>query len=122
MFLPAVQVRLVNGSRDREGRVEIFYNGEWGTVCNDHFDIRDAEVICRMMGFPGAATAEGRFGAGNSSQKIFLDDLWCSGNEASIASCSFRRWGSHNCGHNKDAGVVCREKEPGKETVWTIKL
>lgn len=45
----------MNGSNDREGRVEVFYNGEWGTICNDHFDIRDAEVICQMMDFPGAS-------------------------------------------------------------------
>ncbi|KAL9964706.1 hypothetical protein ACROYT_G028382 [Oculina patagonica] len=111
---PSVQVRLVNGSSDRQGRVEVFYNGEWGTVCNDDFDKRDAEVICRMMGFPGAVYADVNriFGAGNSSQNIWLDDLWCSGNEISVASCSFRRWGSHNCDHDKDVGVICREKIP----------
>ena len=115
----AVQVRLVDGSSDREGRVEVFYNGEWGTVCSDFFDVQDAEVICRMVGFPGAVSVEvkGRFGAGNSSQKILLDDLWCSGQESSVASCSFRGWGSHNCSHNQDAGVVCREKIPGKGLV-----
>ena len=115
----AVQVRLVDGSSDREGRVEVFYNGEWGTVCSDFFDVQDAEVICRMVGFPGAVSAEvkGRFGAGNSSQKILLDDLWCSGQESSVASCTFRGWGSHNCSHNQDAGVVCREKIPGKGLV-----
>lgn len=96
--------------------MEVLYNGEWGTVCNDDFDERDAEVICRMMGFPGAVSADvnGRFGAGNSSQKIWLDDLWCSGYETSVASCSFRRWASHNCDHHKDVGVICREKVPGK--------
>ena len=115
-FTPAIQVRLVNGSSDRQGRVEVFYNGEWGTVCNHHFDKRGAEVICRMMGYPGALSAEvnGSFGAGNSSQKILLDDLWCSGHETSVASCSFRRWGSHNCGHDEDAGVVCKKKFTGK--------
>lgn len=115
--LPAVQVRLVNGSSDREGRVEVFYNGEWGTVCDDYFDIRDANVICRMMDFPGAVSAEigGRFGAGNSTQRVLLDDLWCSGNENSVASCSFRAWGSHDCSHTEDAGVVCQERLPGKE-------
>ena len=114
---PAVQVRLVNGSSDREGRVEVFYNGEWGTVCDDYFDIRDANVICRMMGFPAAVSAEigGHFGAGNSSQRVLLDDLWCRGNESSVASCSFRAWGSHDCSHTEDAGVVCQERLPGTE-------
>lgn len=95
--------------------MEVNYNGEWGTVCRDLFDIQDADVICRMVGFPGAVSAEvkGRFGAGNTSQKILLDDLWCSGKESSVASCSFRGWGSHNCSHDHDAGVVCKEKYPG---------
>ena len=108
----AVQVRLVNGSNDREGRVEVFYNGEWGTVCDDDFDIQDANVICRMLGFPGAsaASADARFGAGNDNQKIVLDDLWCLGNETSLVSCINRRWGSSNCLHDEDAGVVCIEK------------
>lgn len=112
--LPTVQVRLINGSSNREGRVEVLYNGEWGTVCDDDFDILDANVICRMLGFPGAVSAEinGRFGPGNSTQRILLDDLWCSGNEVSVASCSFRGWGSHDCSHSEDAGVVCKEIPP----------
>ena len=99
----------MNGSNDWEGRVEVFYNGTWGTVCDDDFDIQDANVICRMMGFPGAsaALAEARFGAGNSNQEIVLDDLWCRGHETSLVSCISRRWGSSNCGHDEDAGVVC---------------
>jgi len=62
-----------------------------------------------MMGFPGAVSAlvEGRFGAGNDSQEIVLDDLWCRGYEASLVSCISRRWGSSNCYHEEDAGVVC---------------
>ena len=114
----------MNGSRDHEGRVEVLYNGEWGTVCNDYFDIRDARVVCRMLGFPGAAATEikGRFGAGNSTQKIWLDDMWCSGYEMSVASCSFRGWGSHDCGHNEDAGVICKEKDPGKREYYDYLL
>ena len=84
-------------------------------MCGHDFDKRDADVICRMMGFPGAVSAEveARFGAGNSSQEILLDDLWCSGYETSIASCSFRRWGSSNCDHDEDAGVVCEKNISG---------
>ena len=112
-------MRLVNGSSDREGRVEVFYNGAWGTVCDDDFDIRDADVICRMMGFPEAISVEiqGRFGAGSSGQRVLLDDLWCRGDEASVASCSFRGWGSHDCSHNEDVGVICKEKIPGMEAI-----
>lgn len=108
----AVQVRLVNGSNDREGRVEVYYNGKWGTVCDDYFDILDAQVICRMVGFPGAISAlsGASFGAGNDSQDIVLDDLWCQGHETSLVSCVNRRWGSSNCFHNEDAGVVCMKK------------
>ena len=66
-----------------------------------------------MMGFPGALSVQGeggRFGAGSEGQQIVLDDLWCSGNEASIAACSFRRWGISNCYHEEDAGVICQKK------------
>ena len=95
--------------------MEVFHNGEWGTVCHDDFDKTEADVICRMIGFPGAVSAEveGTFGAGNENQKILLDDLWCSGYETSIASCSFRRWGSSDCYHDEDAGVVCEKNITG---------
>ena len=44
-------VRLKDGFREYEGRLEICYNGEWGTVCDDHMDDSVAEVVCRQLGF-----------------------------------------------------------------------
>ena len=44
-------VRLVNGTTSYEGRVEICYNGVWGSVCDSGWDSSDAIIVCRQMGF-----------------------------------------------------------------------
>ena len=103
-------VRLVGGSWSGEGRVEIHYNGAWGTVCGDDWDINDAQVVCRSLGYPNALDAliKARFGQG--SRKIWLDNVNCSGHESSIAKCFSNGWGNHDCSHDEDASVICSSK------------
>ena len=87
--------------------MEVYHNGRWGTVCDDDWDIYDARVVCRQLGFPDAEAAltDGYFGRGTGA--ILLDDLSCTGHESSLFSCRHSGWGSHNCRHREDAGVRC---------------
>ncbi|XP_068738787.1 deleted in malignant brain tumors 1 protein-like [Montipora capricornis] len=100
-------LRLARGTRRGEGRVEVQYNGAWGTVCDDHWDKQDAQVVCRELRFQDAVSDPVASHFGNGSGSIWLDDVNCTGSEASIGSCRHRPWGSHNCGHHKDVSVQC---------------
>eukprot|EP00057_Strongylocentrotus_purpuratus_P006350 XP_011660824.1 PREDICTED: deleted in malignant brain tumors 1 protein-like [Strongylocentrotus purpuratus] len=105
-------VRLTNGTTASEGRVKVLYMGSWGTICDDNWDLRDARVVCKMLGFDGALAAPGsaRFGAG--SGKILLDDVGCKGTEDTLAECYHQGLGVNSCEHDNDAGVICFTGEP----------
>ncbi|NXA35389.1 SRB4D protein, partial [Eudromia elegans] len=100
-------LRLVNGSHRCEGRVELFYLSQWGTVCDDAWDLRDAGVVCRQLGCGRAVAAWGEARYGQGAGYIFLDNLKCKGDEASLLRCSHIRWDVHNCDHSEDAGALC---------------
>ena len=100
-------VRLVNGTSPNEGRVELFYGGNWGTVCDDDWDIKDANVVCKMLGYPSALRVSRLMEFGEGTGKIILDDVNCLGSEKNIAECPHEGFYSNNCFHREDAGVVC---------------
>ena len=108
MFMADVKLRLVGGSSYNEGRVEVNYNGEWGTVCDDGWDDIDAGVVCRQLGFGSSGTAIGSAGFGQRSGNSWLGGVACSGYESSIINCGRLSVNiTRTCSHSKDAGVSC---------------
>ena len=107
MFVTNSDIRLVGGSGPYEGRVEVYHNGTWGTVCDDEWNLQDATVVCRQLGYFNASAAldSARFGAG--SGPILFSELTCIGNESIITECHHLLTGVHNCNHSEDVGVVC---------------
>ena len=135
---PCVQgsLRLVNGSNERQGRVEIC-NYRWGTVCDDLWGTPDANVVCRQLGFSGTGTSRchhlfaffeyfltsstgavarinAYFGPGTGA--IVLDNVRCTGSEPTLLSCTTNPIGTHNCGHHEDAGVECQPAPFSEQT------
>ncbi|KAM9840271.1 scavenger receptor cysteine-rich domain-containing protein DMBT1-like, partial [Aulostomus maculatus] len=100
-------IRLVNGTNRCSGRVEILHDGQWGTVCDDEWDIKDAQVVCRMMDCGTAQLAKSGAFFGQGQGSIWLDDVNCHGNESSLQHCQHMSFGENNCGHGEDASVVC---------------
>uniref|UniRef100_A0A8C4YER2 SRCR domain-containing protein n=1 Tax=Gopherus evgoodei TaxID=1825980 RepID=A0A8C4YER2_9SAUR len=103
-------IRLVNGPSRCAGRVEVFYNQHWRSICDDSWDLYDARVVCRQVGcgMPLSALVGARFGQGSNA--IWLDDVHCIGTEVALSKCNIRPWGDHNCNHTQDASVVCSGK------------
>ncbi|XP_016344523.1 scavenger receptor cysteine-rich type 1 protein M130-like [Sinocyclocheilus anshuiensis] len=106
----SVSVRLVNGNNPCAGRVEVYKDGQWGTVCHYYWDIADAEVVCRELecGTAVKATYDAHFGQG--SGPISMAYVYCSGSETALKDCRSQSQYAQRCNHNEDAGVICSEK------------
>ena len=107
MFAGNGSIQLVGGATTNEGRIEIYLNYFWGTVCDNSWDILDAVVACRQLGYSSAISAHGSayFGAGIGV--IHYSNVACKGTEEYLVNCSHRGIGMHYCRHRNDAGVVC---------------
>ncbi|XP_067319360.1 deleted in malignant brain tumors 1 protein-like [Anolis sagrei] len=97
----------LNGTSPCSGRVEVFHNDAWGTVCDAGWDLQDAQVVCRQLGCGNASKALGGAHYGQGSGPIWLESINCTGEEASLKECQKESWGKQSCNHSQDASVEC---------------
>ncbi|KAI5617930.1 deleted in malignant brain tumors 1 protein-like isoform X2, partial [Silurus asotus] len=105
----ADSVRLVNGSSHCAGRVEVLHRGEWGTVCDDNWNMKAAAVVCGELGCGEAVDALHHSHFGEGSDSIWMDDVSCTGLESTLKNCGSAEFSVNDCDHMKDAGVICSE-------------
>lgn len=98
-------VRLIGPSRCA-GRVEIYIGG-WKKVCDDDWDLKDAQVVCRQLGCGSALAAPHSAYFGRGTDTILLDDVACTGSETYLTECPQTGFLTHNCTHSQEAGVIC---------------
>nr|XP_008104974.2 PREDICTED: deleted in malignant brain tumors 1 protein [Anolis carolinensis] len=101
------EIQLVNSCSPCEGRVEVYYNGTWGTVCDDDWDIKDAQVVCKELGCGDAVSAPGEAHFGEGNGNTWLSNLQCEGTESYLWQCEHLGWGIHGCHPEEDASVIC---------------
>ncbi|XP_041919085.1 deleted in malignant brain tumors 1 protein-like isoform X4 [Alosa sapidissima] len=106
----AAQIRLVNGKSRCSGRVEVYLSNQWGTVCDDGWDMSDAEVVCRELGCGCAINAPWSAFYGAGTGYILMDDVACSLTEQSLTQCSYNS--NPDCKHEEDVGVACTATGP----------
>uniref|UniRef100_A0A2A4J826 protein-lysine 6-oxidase n=1 Tax=Heliothis virescens TaxID=7102 RepID=A0A2A4J826_HELVI len=102
------RIKLTGGSSKYEGNVYIFHAGRWGAVCDDSWDDEAATVVCRIFNRSGIATVGGQYG--EATEKFWLDDVICQGDELSLSKCVFNRWGAADCERDEAAGVICLDE------------
>ncbi|KAL6460137.1 hypothetical protein MHYP_G00318960 [Metynnis hypsauchen] len=100
-------LRLRGGKGICSGRLEVYHNAEWGSVCDNLWDIRDAQVVCRQLGCGPALSADGSAVVGTGKGTIWLNRVKCRGNEIHLWDCPHSLKNHTDCSHRQDAGVTC---------------
>ena len=104
---PLKNLRLAAGAEPSEGRVEVFVNGHWGTVCDDNWNLNNSNVVCRQLGYHSAITSYSGGVSLRAQGSIWLDEVSCTGQEESLLLCSHANIGESDCNHVEDIVVWC---------------
>uniref|UniRef100_A0A3P8VNK2 Galectin 3 binding protein n=1 Tax=Cynoglossus semilaevis TaxID=244447 RepID=A0A3P8VNK2_CYNSE len=114
-------VRLAGSRSSSEGRVEVYHDGRWGTVCDDGWDIAEAQVVCRQLRFSGAKGVQVGQPYGEATGPIWMDDMICQGTEKHLLNCAFKSWGVTDCTHKEDVGIICENNDNNsKNAIYSL--
>ncbi|XP_059366448.1 antigen WC1.1-like [Carassius carassius] len=104
-----VPLRLSGGKGRCSGRLEVYHNAVWGSVCEDQWDISDAQVVCRQLGCGAALRADGNsvFGAGEGV--VWMNKVECRGNEIHLWDCPLSLKNHTDCSNKEHAGLTCED-------------
>ena len=94
-------------SSNGTGRVEVFYNKQWGTICRDGWEMQDTDVVCRELGFNYSIKTIARGRVPRGTGRIWLSKVSCTGNENHFSDCIHGGFGNNSCWHSDDVGVEC---------------
>ena len=96
-----------------ENLLEVYYKGEWGTVCDDKWfeNFQNARVACRQL-TGGEPDYWAKFSPQSKKAPIWLDEVICKGDELSLNDCAHNDPGDTDCTHSEDVAVFCLT--PGK--------
>ena len=100
-------VRLVGGENENKGRVEIYYNNTWGTVCSNSWDQSDSNTVCRQLGYTGATGYYRSLFIGHENAVVWMDYVSCGTYDICLGKCSFNGFGKSRCQHTQDVFVNC---------------
>ena len=101
-------VRLYNSSNEREGIVEIMYQGVWGTICDNGWDDIDATVVCKQLGFVSGIKRILQQPSKANPMPVWLNKVECLGSEKKLSHCIHSGVGNvGSCSHAQDAAVKC---------------
>lgn len=102
----------MDGDSKSEGRLEVYHNGLWGTVCDDFFGLDDARVACRQLGYADVVSWEDSFSYADANGPIGIHSVQCNGDEDRLLNCSFRDdLDTYLCFHFEDVRISCSGME-----------
>ncbi len=100
---------MVGGPTSYSGRLSIYHNGEWGSICDHGFFDKEANIACKELGHTGGRARRGAI-YGQGDGRIWLDALDCSNadfNGTRLMKCHHGGWGNHDCTHKDDVSIDC---------------